>query len=82
MGDWVSDCDRIKRWLAAVRPRITHTIERIIDETQTVDEPVHGRGLSFWQQLAAGAPAYETAVRRGISATALVDENNHVAAVR
>ena len=42
MGIWVEYFKRVRGWLDEGRPEVTHTLERIIEETGTTDKSVHG----------------------------------------
>lgn len=80
MGIWVAYFRRVMAWLDEGHEEITHTLERIIEETGTRDRSVFAGDPSWWRQLAAGAPAYEAAVKQGVAVTPHVDENNRVVA--
>jgi hypothetical protein len=78
MGIWVDYFKRVRGWLDEAE--VTHTLERIIEETGTTDKSVHARDPSWWRQLAAGSTAYEAAVKQGVAVTPLVDERNLIVA--
>jgi hypothetical protein len=80
MGIRVEYFRRVRGWLDEGRAEITHTLERIIQETGTTDKSVLARDPSWWRQLAAGAPAYEAAVKQGVAVTPRTDEHNRIVA--
>ncbi len=80
MRIWVEYFKRIRGWLDEGRAQVTHTLERIIEETGTIDKSVQARDPSWWRQLAAGSPAYEAAVKQGVAVTPRVDERNLIVA--
>jgi hypothetical protein len=78
-GDWGSYIDRIKALLQGGRPAITHTMDRVIQESGTTDKSV--RKANTWRYVEEGRPSYDTATKRGVICTGLVDENDEVVAV-
>ena len=49
MGIWVEYFKRVRGWLDEGRAEVTHTLERIIEETGTTDKSVHARDPSWWR---------------------------------